>query len=74
MEKNVLVGKTMEELIEIVLEKELADRELRADLDNAKDKLSMYEKKQRQCAKSVCMLCALLIVMMISVAILLFSR
>ena len=54
MEKNELVGKTMEELIEIVLEKELAERELRADLDNAKDKLSMYEKKQRQCAKYFC--------------------
>ena len=72
MEKFGLVDKTKDELIDIALEKDATEKELRTELENVNVQLARTEKELERRGKSICKLCVVCIMLMASVAFLLF--
>lgn len=71
MEKFGLVDKTKDELIDIALEKDATEKELRTELENVNVQLARTEKELERRGKSICKLCVVCIMLMASVAFLL---
>ena len=71
MEKFGLVDKTKDELIDIALEKDATEKELRTELENVNVQLARTENELKRSGKSICKLCVVCIMLMASVAFLL---
>ena len=74
MEKNELVGKTKEELVDIALEKEKVEKELREELDKTSNELAHTAKRLQHKEKIVLSFCIIYILMSVSLMILLFEK
>lgn len=74
MEKFGLVDKTKDELIDIALEKEASEKQLREELYQTNSKLAQTEIELKKREKSMCTLCIICIMLMATATFMLFSR
>ena len=74
MEKFGLIDKTKEELIDIALEKEAAEKELRAELEKVDAQLARAKNELKRREKSMCTLCIICMMLMILTTFFVFYR
>lgn len=74
MEKLGLVEKTKDELIDIALEKEASEKQLREELYHTNSNLAQAEIVLKSREKAICMLCVVCMLLMAASTFLVFSR
>lgn len=74
MEKFGLVDKTKDELIDIALEKEASEKQLREELYQTNSNLAQAEIELKKREKSMCMLCIICMILMALTTFLVFYR
>ena len=74
MEKYGLVDKTKEELIEIALEQDSKEKQLREELDDANEQLTQTKSDLKNRNGSVCILCLICMLMMTCLFVFIFNR
>lgn len=73
MEKFGLVDKTKDELIDIVLNQEAKRKQMNEEYDKTNAKLAHAISEVKKRDNSICILCVIIIMMMVSVVVLSFS-